>query len=355
MRIDTQALSRIFNNTTNSYKYLFFISLMELLRYKEFNSKKLSYRELSSMMLAYAWYPKTYFRLSFGKQDQVGKYLESIDLPRKLTPIGTLYSKILSNENLSLDPLLRHVPQRLIREFFNEMAGEKDSLVDSMIVNLSSERINNSSPPLYKIDQKNQTIELANEWLNYLKNNFSPIFGWSLWHWAMYLQKHNPNSPAIISKLIPPKTRESLTKQKFMWDSLIHSSEIRCIYTNEKIKKNYHLDHFLPWSFVAHNQPWNLVPTSPEVNLSKSDSIPKEIYVPALAGLQHKLLLNARVLLTDKKWLSEVIPYVDAFHVVQYESLLELEQLENYYLKTYKPLIEIAKNSGFPGEWVVAS
>jgi hypothetical protein len=354
MGIDTKALSRIFNNTTNSYKYLFFISLLELLRNKEFNSIKISYRELSSMMLAYAWYPKTYFRLSFGKQDQVGKYLESIDLPRKLTPIGTLYSKILSNENLALDALLSYVPQRLIREFFlHEMAGKKDSLVDSMIVNLSCERINNSSPPLYKIDQKSQTIELANVWLNFLKNNFNPMLGWCLWHWAMYLQKHNPSSPAIISKLIPPKTRASLTKQKLMWDNLIHATEIRCIYTNEKIQKNYHLDHFLPWSFVAHNQPWNLIPTSPEVNLSKSDSIPKEIYVPALAGLQHKMLLNSRELLTDKKWLSEVIPYVDALHVDQHESLLKLEQLENYYLKTYKPLIEIAKNSGFPGDWAM--
>lgn len=263
---------------------------MELIRHKEFNSQKITYRELSSMMLAYAWYPKTYFRLSFGKQDQVGKYLERMDLPRKLTPIGAIYNKILSDENLSLDPLLRHVPQRLIREFFlNELAGEKDSLVDSMIINLSSERFNKSSPPLYKIDQKNQTIELSYEWLSYLKNNFSPILGWSLWNWATYLQKHNPNSPAIISKLTPPKVRESLTKQKLMWDSLICSSTIRCIYTNEKINKNYHLDHFLPWSFVAHNQPWNLVPTSPEVNISKSDSIPNAIYIPALAGLQHRL------------------------------------------------------------------
>lgn len=306
------------------------------------------------MMLAYAWYPKIYFRLSFGKQDQIDKYLERFDLPRKITPIGILYSNILSNKNLSLDPLLRHVPQRLIREFFlTEMAGEKDSLVDSMIINLSSERINNLSPPLYKIDKKNQSIELAKEWLDFLRNNYSPIFGWCLWHWATYLQKHNPNSPGIINKVIPPKTRESLIKQKFMWDSLIYSSEIRCIYTNEKIKKNYHLDHFLPWSFVAHNQPWNLVPTSPEVNLSKSDSIPKEIYIPALAGLHHKLLSNAREMLTDKKWLSEVIPYVDGLHVDQHKKLLELKQLENYYLKTYKPLIEIAKNSGFPGDWTV--
>lgn len=352
MAIDTQILWRIFNNTTNSYKYLFFISLLELLKTSEFKSKKITYKELGSMMLAYAWYPKKYFRLSFGKQDQIDKFLEQLILPRKLIPIGTIYKKILLVSSLDLEILLRYVPQRLIRDFFaDELFGKKDGVIDSLIAVLSSNGANTLSIPLYRIDPKKQTIELDDDWIYFIKSNFTPILEWSLWNWAKYLQKHNPNVPGVLNKLTPPISRESLTKQKFMWDSLINKSKIRCIYTNEIIKKNYHLDHFLPWSFVAHNQLWNLIPTSPEINISKSDSIPSELYVPALAKAHHKMLMESKKILPEKKWSRETSTYTGAFHFEYTSDLLDLEELISRYLKTYNPLIEIATNNGFPGDW----
>jgi hypothetical protein len=352
MAIDTQILWRIFNNTTNSYKYLFFISLLELLKTSEFKSKKITYKELGSMMLAYAWYPKKYFRLSFGKQDQIDKFLEQLIFARKLMPIGTIYKKLLLESSLDLEILLRYVPQRLIRDFFvDELFGKKDGLVDSLIVSLSSNGVNKLSMPLYRIDQKNQVIELDDDWIFFIKSNFAPIFEWSLWNWAKYLQKHNPNIPSILNKLMPPISRESLAKQKFMWDSLIDKSIIRCIYTNEIIKKNYHLDHFLPWSFVAHNQLWNLIPTSPEINIVKSDSIPNEQYVPALAKAHHMMLLESKKVIPEKKWCQEISIYTGILNVEHVIDLLDLEKLTNRYLKTYNPLIEIATNNGFPGNW----
>jgi hypothetical protein len=154
--IDKQALSRIFNNTTTSYKYLFFLSLMELLKINNFAIKKFTFHELTSMMLAYAWYPKNYFRLSFGKQDQIGKFIEKIEIPRKLNPIKVIYSKFLLNQNISLEPLLRDVPQRLIREFLldemNEDKGSrKDHAINIKIRTLSLKKINSSKPPIYQI------------------------------------------------------------------------------------------------------------------------------------------------------------------------------------------------------------
>jgi hypothetical protein len=177
------------------------------------------------------------------------------------------------------------------------------------------------------------------------------LYGWGLWNWATYLQKHNPNIPAIISKLIPPKIRGPLTKQKFIWDSLILSSEIRCIYTNEKIKKNYHLDHFLPWSFIANNHPWNLIPTSPEINLSKSDSIPSDIYIPSLAEMHLKLIHSSYKGNLDTKLKLDCATYLEALNIEEFDRLLDGNYLTERYTKTYRPLIEIAKNSGFPGDW----
>jgi hypothetical protein len=355
--INKQALSRIFNSTTTSYKYLLFMSLMELLKINNFTIKKFTYHELTSMMLAYAWYPKIYFRLSFGKQDQIGKFIEKIEIPRKLKPIKTIYRQFLLNQNISLEPLLRDVPQRLIREFLlDEMIAEKgsrnDHAINKKIRSLSSKTIKSTAPPIYEINKENKTIELAEIWQNFFKENFNHLYSWGLWNWATYLQKHNLNTPAIIYKLIPPNARESLVKQKIVWEKLIQSSEIRCIYSNELIKKDYHLDHFLPWSFIAHNQLWNLTPTSPEINLLKSDSIPSDVYIPILAERHHKLLLSRQRLLGGNKWESEASPYVEALNLEKFDELLNCTRLTDGYIKTYSPLIEMAINSGFPGKWV---
>jgi hypothetical protein len=51
----------------------------------------------------------------------------------------------------------------------------------------------------------------------------------------------------------------------------------------------------LPWSFVAHDQLWNLTPTSPEVNSSKSDNLPANTYFDRFVDLQHQGLITSSV------------------------------------------------------------
>ena len=53
-------------------------------------------------------------------------------------------------------------------------------------------------------------------------------------------------------------------------------------------KDSISLDHYLPWSFVAHDQLWNLIPTTPSVNSSKSNNIPAENYFSDFVKLQHQ-------------------------------------------------------------------
>ena len=73
--VDVGLFSGLFSNTTNSYKYLFFLSLLDALE-KKYRlelpaTQQVGLRELAVGMFVHAWYPRVYFRLSFGAQDQV--------------------------------------------------------------------------------------------------------------------------------------------------------------------------------------------------------------------------------------------------------------------------------------------
>ena len=69
-RLPISALAASFDQVTNSYKFYWFLAILEQLR--EGNGPVLSLNQLLASMVASVWYPTNYFRLSFGKQDQLG-------------------------------------------------------------------------------------------------------------------------------------------------------------------------------------------------------------------------------------------------------------------------------------------
>lgn len=125
-QVDVVALSRLFSNTTTSYKYLFFLSLLDILKRRQFEVLSLiSFKEIIVEMLANAWYPHTYFKLSFGTQDKIAQKLDSLTLEitdpiLKFTDTNKnlLRKTIVSQDlrNLIID-LKRYVPFRLIAPF----------------------------------------------------------------------------------------------------------------------------------------------------------------------------------------------------------------------------------------------
>ena len=79
--LNISALSRLFESTTNSYKYLYFLSLLDILKRESFDIvSPISFQDIIVEMLANAWYPHNYFKLLFGTQDQIANKLDSLQL-----------------------------------------------------------------------------------------------------------------------------------------------------------------------------------------------------------------------------------------------------------------------------------
>ena len=131
-------------------------------------------------------------------------------------------------------------------------------------------------------------IHITPEWLEYLKENHEIIQGWIQYNMIIYLQRRNPSVPGISDKLSPPQARK-LEKVKQYWKLLSEVSPIHEIYGESIItKNNISIDHFVPWSYVAHDEFWNLHPTTRSINSSKSNNLPAwDIYFPKLADLEY--------------------------------------------------------------------
>ena len=63
-------LAACFNNTSATYKYYWFLSILNSI---ESGKTRMPKRELFAQMLSNAWYPVNYFHLSFGVQDCISR------------------------------------------------------------------------------------------------------------------------------------------------------------------------------------------------------------------------------------------------------------------------------------------
>lgn len=343
--LSTNNLSRVFNSTTATYKFYWFLSLLQM--HNEEGAYRMSVWDLVIRMVANAWFPIHYFHLSFGSMDSLHKIVTELQwitaLPmdaRREDVVACLQSQLDNKEvKKLLTTLTVNVPYRFLSPWINYTS-------DSDVINRSHAYENGC---LYSI-QKSKTefyITINPVWNKYLQDYYGILTDFINWNLTLFLQSRNPNIPNIPNKLSRPIERTSLNKQRKFWDDVIKiGGSVHCIYTGKEIRiGNYAVDHFMPWSFVAHDQLWNLVPADNSINSSKSDKLPPlDRYLQKMAEEHRKAI---KIYLEAGKKESAL----DDFSSLGYtpRDLLQLnrERFLTAYQQTFNPLFQIAQNMGY--------
>lgn len=316
--------------------------------YVKQNMTRMNIWDIMVEMTTNAWYPVSYFRLSFGKSDSLRDAIISLQevhqLPMNIS-LNKLRKWLHSHKNdtqvrQTLGFLPKNVPYWFMRPWID--------IADTKEIMRRSQSLENNCP--YKLTKDNDTIwvELNPRWLPYLKENYVILKDYAYWNLSSFLQVRNPNVPNIINKLVKVENRQALTRQRNYWDFVLdHSDGQKCIYTNKPITvSNYDLDHFIPWSFVSHNLLWNLIPADESVNSSKSDRLPDlNRFLLKLASTQQKAV---RICLSENYRGQEILEdYISLGCTPQELIQMDNTTLHNCFARTFNPLSQIALNMGF--------
>lgn len=131
-------------------------------------------------------------------------------------------------------------------------------------------------------------IRFDKDWMDYIIANQEIIKGWIQYNMISYLQRRNPSVPGIANKIYPPEERK-LEKVKRYWKMVITLRPIHDIYGNiELTTGDISIDHFIPWSYVAHDELWNLHPTTRSINSRKSNYLPDWQYFEKLGNIEYE-------------------------------------------------------------------
>lgn len=333
------SLAGIFSNTTATYKYYWFVALLDIV-VKE-RKTRISFWEIIAGMVAESWYPIHYFKLSFGKSDSL--FDKSLEIQKEFQlsiedDKDRIKKQLLDNLNNTkkyLRVFTINVPYRFLSPWIKYTT-------DNDVVLRSQKFENNCFYAIY-----GDEIIINDNWVEYLVEHYSILRDFAFWNLTEFLQKRNPNVPDVPSKLIKPIQRDSLTKQHKFWDTYIETvGSINCIYTGKQLfAKQYDLDHFVPWSFVSHNLLWNLIPADSSINSSKSNNLPSlEKYLKSFAVIQHDAL---KTLYTKNQNNTLFEDYLIVYDSIS--GLINLSEIDfyNVFKKTFSPMVQIAENMGF--------
>lgn len=345
--LNVQALSALFKNTSASYKFYWFLSLLDAVARQ--GKSTVSADELTAGMIAKAWYPLNVFKLSFGIFDSLGKVvsevLQTTELSAKTNEIE-LREAIL--ERMATDTKFRQTVRQLQKcvpfKLLSPWTGSKS---DADIVRASADFA--STGILYELirERGTLTVRVHDAWVPYLVANYTVLRDFAYWNLLGFVQQRNPLIPNIADKLVQSGVRASLANQKKFWDTAMNAGAvINCIYTGREMSPgDYDLDHFLPWSFVAHDQLWNLTPSDASINSSKSDKLPiLDCFLEKLVAQQQDAV---RAVLKKGSNLKVLDDFLSLGFTPQQMAEMEFATLMESYTETFVPLEQIARNTGF--------
>lgn len=118
-------LNSVFENTQNSYKFFWWLAIMDLVLEKD--RDQISFDDIVIKIITKMWYPINYFKLSFGKQDKIEAYINNLkdefQLDDNITEVKL--ESILRNQvdhktiTRISQKITKYVPYRFIRHWFS--------------------------------------------------------------------------------------------------------------------------------------------------------------------------------------------------------------------------------------------
>ena len=256
-------LSRLFDNTTNCYKFFWF---QAILRKVDRNHYRFSFDELINEMIADAWYMVTEYHLRLGplgitdNLEEIVKYIHNeygfLPSEKRQKILAFLQSTNDKQIRKYKSDLTLNVPYRLQVPFYdeihierNEWNGPKQHL---------TEQINRQKRLMYYfvlVSGLGTEIELDSTWAEYLTRHKEILKGWTQLNLIKYLQNKNPSVPGIAEKIEPPITRK-IERVRDYWKLIIRiDPSIKDIYGEVRLAdESISVDHFVPWQYVAHDE-----------------------------------------------------------------------------------------------------
>lgn len=335
--LNIDSFIHMLDDTTECYKFYWLDALLKLF---SLGKTEIVFDDLINQMIADAWYSVVEYHLHLGPKNASGKIMNSLERAviklSQLTNIpndadrDTIILAVKENDwelHGEKDQLTKNVPYRMLSPFMHEVKGNDRIWDQKKRLIAYIEQLNKKECIPYQITNGaglKKRVVINEEWQNFFMDNFVTISGWIEVKKVRYLQGRNPGVPGIIYKLVPENNKQrKLRYVRNLWNTIIETKPVYDIYSEKLLGlDDFDIDHFVPWSFVANDELWNLLPMDSSLNSSKSNNLPQWKYFELFAKNQYMMYESAKS--------SEKI--MDKFKKCQRDNLVMPWSMEELYI-----------------------
>ena len=335
--LNIDSFIHMLDDTTECYKFYWLDALLKLF---SLGKTEIVFDDLINQMIADAWYSVVEYHLHLGPKNASGKIMNSLERAviklSQLTNIpndadrDTIILAVKENDRElhgEKDQLTKNVPYRMLSPFMHEVKGNDRIWDQKKRLIAYIEQLNKKECIPYQITNGaglKKRVVINEEWQNFFMDNFVTISGWIEVKKVRYLQGRNPGVPGIIYKLVPENNKHrKLRYVRNLWNTIIETKPVYDIYSEKLLGlDDFDIDHFVPWSFVANDELWNLLPMDSSLNSSKSNNLPQWKYFELFAKNQYMMYESAKS--------SEKI--MDKFKKCQRDNLVMPWSMEELYI-----------------------
>ncbi|NYB74945.1 HNH endonuclease [Sedimentibacter hydroxybenzoicus DSM 7310] len=290
--LDTDKFARMLDNKSQSYKFYWLEAILRLIIEMEGD---LSFDQIINEMICDAWHTVTHYHLRLGptvngKSENFLEHAINVlnehardELSQNPSREELLLAINKNDDKLKNDKyrLTDYVPYKLLYPFLDDEGltylrkDQRGRLIAYM------EQLTDEENLFYRIIDGSglwKKVRVNNNWRKLIFDNYSVITSWIKYNKVQFLQDRNPGVPGIIYKISPESDNvRRLEKARDLWKTAVQitGQPIRDIYTGEKLNvERFDLDHFVPRSYIANDELWNLTPMSKNLNSSKNNKLP---------------------------------------------------------------------------------
>jgi len=286
--LDIESFSLMMKDPSYSYKFYWLEAIVNLISEDVVET---TFNDIIDEMIANAWYSVLEFHIHLsgmiagdikdGLERCVLTLQEISDLPANASKVE-IKNAIKEHESelkTYKDQLTNMVPYRALAGFFDKF-DEKPNWngIGRMVSYI--EKVNEVTILPYTLGQSaklKREVYFNPSWIKMIQDNTVSILGWIQYEKVKWLQNNNPEVPGLVYKLAPMDEKmRKLKKVHELWDAIMEKRKIEDVFKGSTIsRKDYDVDHFIPWSFVMNDELWNLMPMDSSLNSAKSNKLPK--------------------------------------------------------------------------------
>ena len=276
-------------NKDNTYKFALARALLDYCREtdtKITRTYEIPYTYLSSKFLKYYWHQVCKFKI---KQD-----FHTERIPNIVHAIRSVFgTKTIGNFKELNQDHIQKAEGEILKTVFGS-ARLKKGVVVSKFQNVMNGRTSDKSPIFYTYSDAEQKIVLRPQAFEFFQKYNALLLKVVVLEWTKFLERANTSLPLLASKIEKDEIkRGSLTEFRKIY--LEHTDH--CFYCCKRLESGrIDVDHFIPWSYMFDDNPWNLVLACRKCNSRKSDFLAAEEFKDKLIKRNNDYICKIDVL-----------------------------------------------------------